>query len=189
MYKALSVKIRIVSFAFNAPTIFVPSCNLSVPAVFVEVGVNVFISSCTENRINISSCVDGVPIVVSVPKCIKCLVVGDIRVILDAVGLLLVEKLVVLLDALTVNLLPADGFQVNVSPLAIVATNTSPKLSKDQRPGSSVVWSAGKAVPQPLKSDASVTVAPFECAAAVVPEAPLDSPVKSLLDLPEYVIS
>jgi len=44
-------------------------------------------------------------------------------------------------------------------------------------------------VPQPLKSDASVTVAPFECAAAVVPEAPLDSPVKSLLDLPEYVIS
>ena len=107
-----------------------------------------------------SSCVDVVPIVVSVPKCIKCLVVGDMSVIRDAVGLLLVEKLVVLFEALTLNLLAADGFHVNVSPFAIVATNTSPKLSSYHKPGSSVVWFAGKAVPQPLKSVASVTVAP-----------------------------
>ena len=79
----------------------------------------------------------------------------------------------------------APAFQVNVSPFAIVAINTSPKLSSDQRPGSSVAWSAGIAIPQPLKSDAFVTVAPLECSAAVVPFAPLDSPVKSLLDLPE----
>ena len=74
---------------------------------------------------------------------------------------MLVEKLVVLFEALTLNLLAADGFHVNVSPFAIVATNTSPKLSSDHKPGSSVVWFAGKAVPHPLKSVASVTVAPL----------------------------
>ena len=51
----------------------------------------------------------GSPIVVSVPKCIKCLVVGDIKVVLDAVGLpseplIAVEKFVVVLDALVVKL-------------------------------------------------------------------------------------
>ena len=35
-----------------------------------------------------SSCVLAVPMVVSVPRCIKCLVVGDIIDSLDAVGLL-----------------------------------------------------------------------------------------------------
>ena len=82
---------------------------------------------------------DAVPIVVSVPKCIRCLVVGDIIDNLDAVGLLLVKKLVVDFDALTVVGVVAPAFQVNVSPFAIVATNTSPKLVNDQSPGSSVV--------------------------------------------------
>ena len=137
VYKALSVNTKILSFAFSAPTIFVPSCNLSVPAVFVDVGVNVFISSCTEKRINMSSCVLAVPMVVSVPKCIRCLVVGDISVSLDAVGLLLVKKLVVDFYALFEVGVVTPAFHVNVSPLAIVATNTSPKLSSDQSPGSS----------------------------------------------------
>ena len=38
-YNALSVHTRIFSFATNAPIIFVPSCNLCVPAVFVASGV------------------------------------------------------------------------------------------------------------------------------------------------------
>ncbi len=44
-------------------------------------------SSWSENLINILSCVAESPIVVSVPKWIKCLVVGDTKVNLDAVGL------------------------------------------------------------------------------------------------------
>ena len=40
------------------------------------------------------------------------------------------------------------------------------------------------ATPQPPKSDASVTVAPLLCVAAVLPEAPLVHPVKSFDDLP-----
>jgi len=65
-----------------------------------------------------------VPIVVSVPKCIKCLVVGDISVALDAVGLLEVEKLEVLVDALLDVALVAPAFHVKVFPFATVATNT-----------------------------------------------------------------
>ncbi len=49
-------------------------------------------SSSTENLINISSCVVGVPIVVSVPKWIKWRVVGDINVTLVAVGLFVVSN-------------------------------------------------------------------------------------------------
>jgi hypothetical protein len=108
---------------------------------------------------------------------------------LDAVGLLLVENPLVDFDALVDVGLVAPAFHVNVSPFAIVATNTSPKLLSDQRPGSSVAWSAGIAIPQPLKSVAFVTVAPLECDAAVVPFVPLVKPVRSLLDLPEYVIN
>ena len=88
--------------------------------------------------------------VVSVPRCIKCLVVGDMIDNLDAVGLLPVTKSVVVFDALTVVGLVAHAFHVNVSPFAIVATNTSPKFVNDQRPGSSVVWFAGMATPHPL---------------------------------------
>ena len=61
-----------------------------------------------------------VPIVVSVPKCIKCLVVGDISVALEAVGLLEVEKLEVLVDALFAVGVVALPFQVKVLPFAIV---------------------------------------------------------------------
>ena len=71
-----------------------------------------------------SSCVLVVPIVVSVPKCNRCLVVGDINVALDAVGLLEVEKLDVLVDALLDVALVAPAFHVKVLPFAIVATNT-----------------------------------------------------------------
>ena len=45
------------------------------------------------------------------------------------------------------------------------------------------------ATPQPPKSDASVAVAPLLCVAAVLPDAPLVQPVRSLDDLPEYEIS
>ena len=71
-----------------------------------------------------SSCVLAVPIVVSVPKCIKCLVVGDISVALEAVGLLEVEKLDVLVDALFAVGVVAPPSHVKVLPFAIVATNT-----------------------------------------------------------------
>ena len=104
---------------------------------------------------------------------------------LDAVGLLLVEKPEVATAARTVKGLAAEGFQVKVEPLAIVATRTSPKLSSDHRPGSSVVWLAGSAVPQPLKSVALVTVAPELCVVAGdVPNAPLVALVKVLVPLP-----
>ena len=39
VYNALSVQTRIASFAFNAPIIFVPSCNLCDPAVLIAVTV------------------------------------------------------------------------------------------------------------------------------------------------------
>ena len=58
----------IASLPLTAPTILEPSANLCVPAVLIAVGVYVLISSWSENLINISSCVDLSPIVVSVPK-------------------------------------------------------------------------------------------------------------------------
>ena len=106
--------------------------------------------SLSENLINISSWVVAVPTVVSVPKCIKCLVVGDIKVNLDAVGLLPVAKFVVSKAALVVKGVVDEGFHVKVLLLATVATNTSPKLSKDQRPGSKFTWPAFTASPQAL---------------------------------------
>ena len=62
--------------------------------------------------------------VVSVPKCNKCLVVGEIKVDLVAVGLLPVANPDVVVDALVVKADPAPAFQVNVLPFNIVATNT-----------------------------------------------------------------
>ena len=73
------------------------------------------------------------------PKMYKCLVVGDIIVSLDAVGLLVVAKPTCSFDALVDSWTSCPAFHVKVSPFPIVATNTSPKLSSDQRPGSSVV--------------------------------------------------
>ena len=75
---------------------------------------------------NISSCDVVSPVIVSVPKCIKCLVVGDTIVNLDAVGLLVVVKPTVSVAALVVNLFAAVESHVNVLPFAIVATNTVP---------------------------------------------------------------
>jgi hypothetical protein len=51
-------------------------------------------------------------------------VVGDIKVALEAVGLLEVEKLEVLVDALFAVGVVAPAFHVKVLPLATVATNT-----------------------------------------------------------------
>ena len=45
---------------------------------------------------------------------------------------------------------------VKVLPFAIVATNTSPKLLKDHRPGSRVTSDARTASPQSVKLVASV---------------------------------
>ncbi len=88
------------------------------------------------------------PIVVSVARCIKCLVVGDTSVILLAVGLLLVSKLVVVVDARLFNADAAPPFHVNVLPFAMVAINTSPKLSNDHSPGSRDTSEAVAASPQ-----------------------------------------
>ena len=45
VYKAVSVHIRIVSFALMAPIILVPSCNLCVPAALTAEGAKVLMSS------------------------------------------------------------------------------------------------------------------------------------------------
>ena len=74
--------------------------------------------------------------------------VGEIKVSLVAVGLLVVKKSEVVVAALVVSLAAIPEFQVNVFPLAIVATSTSPKLLIDQRPGSSVTVDADTASPQ-----------------------------------------
>ena len=99
--------------------------------------------------------------VVSVPRCIKCLVVGETRVTLDAVGLFPVAKPDVVVDALVVNLAVIDASHVNVLPFAIVAIRTCPKLSSDQSPGSSVTVAALTALPYPANVVALVTAAPL----------------------------
>ena len=101
------------------------------------------------------------PIVVSVPRCIKCLVVGETNVTLVAVGLFPVAKPDVVVDALVVNLAVIDASHVNVLPFAIVAIRTCPKLSSDQSPGSSVTVAAFTALPYPANVVAFVTVAPL----------------------------
>ena len=61
--------------------------------------------------------------------------------------MLVVAKLVVAVEALTDVAEVAPAFHVNVLPFAIVAIKTSPKLSKDQRPGSRVTSEAEAASP------------------------------------------
>ena len=82
--------------------------------------------------------------------------IKDLKSNLDAVGLLVVEKPVVPVEALVVNLAASPAFHVNVLPFAIVAINTSPKLSKDHNPGSRTTSSADEAVPQVLDPHVSV---------------------------------
>jgi hypothetical protein len=133
-----------------------------------------------------SSWVVDVPMVVSVPRWIKCLVVGDTNVTLVAVGLLVVAKPDVDVDALVVSLAAIDASHVNVLPFAIVAINTCPKLSSDHSPGSSVTVAALTALPKLVKSVALDTVSPLLCACPLdvpnvaVPRAPLVIPVRSL---------
>jgi len=79
-------------------------------------------------------------------------------------------------------------FHSKVSPPKIVAIIEFPKLSKDHRPGS-VVMSPEVDPFHAKKLDASVTVAPLECDAAVVPLAPLVKPDKTLLLLEVNVIN
>ena len=71
------------------------------------------------------------------------------------------------------------GFESHskLSPPLIVAINLLPKLSSDQSPGA-VTISPDAAAFHAKKLDASVTVAPDECDAAVVPSAPLVKPDK-----------
>jgi len=99
--------------------------------------------------------------VVSVPRCIKCLVVGETNVTLVAVGLLPVAKPDVVVDALVVNLAVIDASHVNVLPFAIVAIRTCPKLSSDQSPGSRTTVDAFTALPNPANVVAFVAVAPL----------------------------
>ena len=54
--------------------------------MFVAVGVHVPEFSWSDQRINILSCVDVVPIVVSVPRQITCLSSPDTNINLDFVG-------------------------------------------------------------------------------------------------------
>ena len=159
VYNALSVQIKIFSLPLRAPTILVPSWSLCEPAVLIAVGVYSFSPSWVENLINISSWVLSSPIVVSVPQWITCLVVGDIKVILDAVGLpklvpatKAVTKLVVVVEARVVNavLAPTDVSQVKVLPFKMVAINTCPKLLNDHNPGSRVTEEAEAAIPHPV---------------------------------------
>jgi hypothetical protein len=82
------------------------------------------------------------------------------------------------------------GFESHskLSPPFIVAINLLPKLSKDQSPGA-VITSPDAAAFHAKKLDASVTVAPDECDAAVVPSAPLVNPDNVPLLLLVYVIN
>ena len=70
-----------------------------------------------------------VPIVVSVPKNIKCLSGADTKVNEDAVGAF--ASIVALVPVAPVG----SESHVNVSPPNIVATSLLPKLSNDHKPG------------------------------------------------------
>ena len=93
----------------------------------------------------------------------------------------------VVVDALLLVGLATPAFHVNVLPFNIVATKTSPKEFKDQRPGSSVTADAVTASPKPVKSVALVTVEPFACSTSAVPPCALVTPdiVFVLVLLPE----
>ena len=105
--------------------------------------------------------------------------VGEIKVTLVAVGLFVVWNPDVVVEALVDSLAAIEESQVNVLPFAIVATNTSPKLLKDQSPGSRVRVPASTASPHPVNSVAFVTVAPVLCIAEDVPFCALEIPVSS----------
>ena len=77
----------------------------------------------------ISSCVDVVPIVVSVPINTKCLSGVDTKVFIVAVGAL--ATIVALVDVAPA----ASESHSKVAPSKIVAISLFPKLSKDHRPG------------------------------------------------------
>ena len=81
------------------------------------------------------------------------------------------------------------GSQVKVLPSKTVATKVCPKLSKDQSAEGRTTVLAEEASPQPTNPAVSSTMAPFECADLVDPLAPLVIPVRSLDDLPVYVIN
>ena len=115
-----------------APMIFDPSANLCVPAVLVALGVYDVVSlidSWSENRINISSLDEDVPIVVSVPKNIKCLSGVDTKLKDDDVGAL--ASIVALVSVAPVG----SESHSNVSQPFIVAISLLPKLSNDHSPG------------------------------------------------------
>ena len=77
----------------------------------------------------ISSCVDVVPMVVSVPKKSKCLSGVDTKVCLAAVGAL--ATIVALVDVAPA----ASESHSKVAPSTMVAISLFPKLSKCHRPG------------------------------------------------------
>jgi len=131
---------------------------------------------------NIGSCVDLVPIVVSVPKNIKCLSGVDTKLNADAVGAPVIIVALVLLAPIGLE------SHSKLSPPFIVAISLLPKLSSDHKPGAVTISPDGAAF-QAKKFDASVTVAPDECEAAVVPEAPRVKPDNVPLLLPVYVIN
>jgi len=79
---------------------------------------------------NISSCVDGVPIVVSVPKNTKCLSGVDTIMCLDAVGA------PVIIDALVDVAFDKLESQEKTALSCIRQIALSPKLSNDHIPGS-----------------------------------------------------
>ena len=81
------------------------------------------------------SCVEAVPIVVSVPKTIKCLSLSEIIDITEVVGapditVALVSKAAVVTER---------GSHSNILPFLIVHTNFCPKWSSDHVAGSSSV--------------------------------------------------
>ena len=125
-----------------------------------------------------SSCVDVVPIVVSVPKQTKCRSGVDTKVSIDAVGQL--ATIVALVDVALV----ASEFHSNVAPSTMVAISLFPKLSKVHTPGAVIISPVCDA-PHFVKSDAFLTVAPSECDAAVVLSDPLVSPPK--VSVPEVL--
>ena len=79
--------------------------------------------------------------------------------------------------AIIVALVETEPFESHskLSPPLIVAISLLPKLSNDHKPGA-VTTSPDAAAFHAKKLDASVTVAPDECYAAVVPLAPLVKP-------------
>ena len=79
--------------------------------------------------------------VVSVPKCNKCLSLSETIVKIEAVGLFGITV------ALVLTPVPALGAHEKVLPFLIVAINNSPKLSKDQFPAAISVLDVVLGVP------------------------------------------